>query len=149
MNEEEFNKYVKSRYEREVAWYNRKANWNHHAYDICQWTAIILAALTPMLIVVEEIWTKWLAVGVAILVAISTGALRAFKYHENWINYRTTAETLRKEIHFYRADIQGYENVENVEDKNSLFVQRVESLISREHTLWITAHEKDEEAKRK
>ena len=146
MNEEEFARFVKERYKKEIAWYDRRANRNHKGYQILQWAAIILAALTPVLIVMEEVWTKWLAVVVAILVAISTGALRAFKYHENWINYRTTAETLKKEIHFFEANVQGYENVE---DKKSLFVQRVEALISREHTLWVITHEKDEDTKSK
>ena len=80
----------------------------------------------------------------AALVAISTAALKTFKYQENWISYRTTAETLKKEIHFYEATIQGYENVE---DKEALFVERVESLISRENTFWLMSHEKKEQNK--
>ena len=66
--------------------------------------------------------------------------------NENWITYRTTCETLRKEINFYEASIQGYDAVA---DKEALFVERVESLISREHTLWVTTHEKEEPPKRK
>ena len=41
---------------------------------------------------------------------------------------------------------QGYDTVA---DKEALFVERVESLISRENTLWITTHEKEESTKRK
>lgn len=146
MNKEEFDKYLKSRYKDQMAWYGRKSVWNQRAYQIFQWTAITLSASTPVLIVIGEGWVKWLAVVVAALVAISTAALKTFKYQENWISYRTTAETLKKEIHFYEAGIQGYENVE---DKEALFVERVESLISRENTLWLITHEKKERPNRK
>ena len=71
------------------------------------------------------------------LVAIVASALKTFKFQENWINYRTTCETLKKEIHFYEAGIGEYANAE---DKEVLFVERVENLISRENTLWLSVH---------
>ena len=46
-----------------------------------------------------------------------------------------------KEGDFYDAGIQGYDTTD---DKEALFVERVESLISRENTLWIITHEKEE-----
>lgn len=140
MNKEEFEKYRKDRYEKAIAWYDKRAIWNRRAFQIFQWATVILASLTPVLIVVGEGWTRWLAVGVAVSVAITTGALKAFKYEGNWINYRTTCETLRKEVHFFEAGVQGYGAVE---DKHSLFVERVESLISRENTLWLTTHKNE------
>lgn len=146
MNKEEFERYRKDRYEKQVAWYDSKANWNHNAHQVFQWMTIILASVTPILIVVGGGWIKWLAVGVAVLVAVSTGALRAFKYQENWINYRTTCETLKKEIYFFEGGIQGYGTAQ---DKQSLFVERVEALISRENTLWLTTREIEERTKSK
>ena len=64
-----------------------------------------------------------------------------FKYQENWINYRTTCETLRKEIHYYNAGINDYEKSD---DPMALFVRRVETFISRENTLWLTEQKKEE-----
>lgn len=144
MNKEEFEKFLKGRYQDQTAWYDKKAIRNHYLYRVFQWPAIILSVLTPVLIVLGEGWVRWLTVGIAVGVAISTNALKVFKYQENWINYRTTCETLRKEIYFYETGIQGYDRVE---DKQALFVERVESLISRENTLWVTAHTKEEDIK--
>lgn len=141
MDKNQFNGYLESRYRKETDWYDKKAIVNHRMYQIFQWTAIILSAFTPVLIVIGDGLVRWSAVAIAVLVAISTAALKTFKYQENWINYRTTCETLRKEYHFYEAGIQGYEGVE---DKEALFVERVESLISRENTLWVVTHEKEE-----
>lgn len=141
MDKKKFDDFLNNRYWKEVNWYDRKANLNHRAYQIFQWTAIILSAFTPILIVVGDGPIRWFAVVIAVFVAISTAALKVFKYQENWISYRTTCETLKKEYYFYEADIHGYEGVE---DKEALFVERVESLISRENTLWIITHEKEE-----
>lgn len=142
MNDEEFKKYLKERYDDQIVWYDSKSQWNHKAYQVFQWMMIILASLTPVLILIGEEWSKWLSAGVAVLVAIAAGGLKAFKYEENWINYRTTCETLRKEINYFNAGIKGYEQ-NNGAEKYSHFVDRIESLISRENTLWITAVEKE------
>jgi len=141
MDKEKFDDYLKSRYLKETDWYDKKAIWNHRAYEILQWATIILSASTAVLVVIGNGSLKWIAVGIAVLVAISTSALKTFKYQENWIGYRTTCETLRKEFHYYEAGIHGYENVV---DKEALFIDRVESLISRENTLWVTTHDKNE-----
>lgn len=142
MNDEEFRKYLQERYDYQIGWYDRKSEWNHKAYQIFQWVMIILASMTPVLILIGEEWSKWFSAGVAVLVAIAAGGLKAFKYEENWINYRTTCETLRKEINYFNAGIKGY-NQKNSAEKYSHFVDRIESLISRENTLWITAVEKE------
>ncbi len=141
MKKEEFDRYLVDRYEDQLAWYDKKAIWNHKAYQIFQWIALILSAIMPVLVIVAEGWTRWLAVFVAVVVAICIAALKTFKYQDNWISYRTTCETLKKEMHFYKANIQGYEKVE---DKEALFVEQVESLISRENTLWLVKHKRDE-----
>lgn len=146
MNKEEFEKFLKDRYRKETDWYDRESIKNHKYYRFFQWSAIALSAMTPILILIGIDWVRWIAVGTGALVAISTAALKTFKYQENWINYRTTCETLRKEIHFYNAGIQGYECME---DKEALFIERVESLISRENTLWVVTHEKEEPVKHK
>ena len=148
MNREDFQKYLKERYEEQINWYDKKSIWNQKMYRRFQWVVIVLSAITPVLVAIvainpeanETSWlltkTSWLAVGISALVAIGTTGLKTFKYQENWINYRTTCETLRKEIHFYKAAVNEYKDTE---DPEALFVERVESLISRENTMWLTA----------
>jgi len=135
METEDFQKYLKERYEDQINWYDKKSMWNQKLYRHFQWSVIILAAITPVLVAIAPVATRWPAVIVAALVAIGTSILKTFKYQENWINYRTTCETLRKEIHFYRVGLGDYGDSE---DREALFVERVESLISRENTIWLT-----------
>ncbi|MCK4794720.1 MAG: DUF4231 domain-containing protein [Desulfobacteraceae bacterium] len=136
MDAEDFQKYLKERYEDQIDWYDKKSVWNQKVYRRFQWCVIVLSAITPVLVAIEA--TRWPAVVVSALVAIGTTALKAFKYQENWINYRTTCETLRKEAYFYNACIGDYRDSEV---REALFVERVESLISRENTMWLTTQQ--------
>ena len=141
METEDFQKYLKERYEDQINWYDKKSASNQKLYRYFQWSVIIMAAITPVLVAMGSEATRWPTVIIAALVAIGTTMLKTFKYQENWINYRTTCETLRKEIHFYRAGSGDYRDSE---DREALFVERVESLISRENTMWLTTQQPKE-----
>ena len=148
MNQEYFAEYFKNRYLDQVNWYDSKAIENQKKYHNLQWLLIILAAMTPALIELDlgsilGYGFSHLATLTSVIVAILTAALKTFKYQENWINYRTTCETLRKEKHFYEAGLGEYKSAD---DRETVFIDRVESLISRENTLWISAHKPESES---
>lgn len=136
MEQEKFSEYLKDRYEDQIGWYDRKAADNQRIFKWLQWAVIVLAAITPILI---ELKLAGLFGHVPTLtsaiVAILTAGLSTFKYQEHWINYRTTCEALRKEKHFYDAELGDYRTAD---DKAGLFVGRVENLISRENTMWVS-----------
>lgn len=84
---------------------------------------------------------------IATLVAITNGINKLIKFKDNWINYRNIYETLRKEPYLMEAELGDYSDCD---DKYKLFVDRVESLISREHSLWVTTTScKDKSHKKK
>ena len=142
MDTDKFQKYIEERYYDQINWYGNKSLCNQRWYRQLQWGLIVFSALTPVLIAIN--WGLptyplliWVPIITSVLVAILASALKTFKFQENWINYRTTCETLKKEIQFYEAGIGEYANAE---DKEALFVKRVENLISRENTLWLSVH---------
>ena len=140
MEEKEFENYLKERYEPEVNWYDNRASRNKQYYHYFQWAVIIISASVPVLVASIPTW-KWITVTLSIILAIATAALKTFKFQENWISYRTIAETLKKEKHYYDAGAIEYATAEN---KKQLFVEKVEALISRENTLWMTIHKRRE-----
>ena len=151
MTDQEFQAYVDERYEDQVDWYDGKAGVNQRIYNRMQWTIIILAAVTPVLVVF--VLDKDLPTGLSHLpavtsavVAILTAAMKTFKYQETWLNYRTTCESLRKEKHFYDANLGDYQEGADA-NKRATFVNRVESLISRENTVWLTTQKTEGQAK--
>ncbi len=152
MDQESFSKFLNERYDDQVNWYDQKSIYNQKIYRRLQWMIIIFSALTPVLIELHiDFWKDFqlsrLAIVTSLLVTICSAAIKTFKYQENWINYRTTCETLRKEKHFYEAKLYEYKDAE---DKEAVFVDRVERLISRENTIWFESNtkERDRETKK-
>ena len=145
MDQDKFNEYVTNRYEEEIAWYEKRAAYYKQWYNACQWAVLILSASLPVLTLLLNDDKggdyKFLIAFMGIILAVGTAALKTFKFQENWLNYRTTAETLKKEKYFYSARIAGYEKSDN---REALFIKRVESLISRENTIWFDTQKKQE-----
>ena len=130
MKQSEFDDYFKNRYQNQIQWYDKRAGTCKKRYQTTQWCVIILSAMVPVLIASVPDSLEWIPLVLSILLAIGTTSLKTFKYQENWINYRTTAETLKKEHIFYLAGIGDYSDSS---DRDALFVDRSESLISREN----------------
>lgn len=141
LTDEAFERYRRQRYAGQIEWYSRRSTQNKHAFHALQWTAIVLSALVPALILTLPASLEWLTVVVAVMLAIATSASQAFRFHENWLNYRTTSETLKKEQHLFDAGAGEYGRAT---DARALFVERVEALISRENSLWVVANQPDE-----
>lgn len=142
MTDEQFDEYLKDRYQDQIDYYGSKAGWNKRIYNWFQWSVIIVSSLLPVLVVSIDAKYKLVAAGLSVVLAIGTSALKAFKFQENWLNYRQLAETLKQEKHFYDAEIGAYANAA---DKRAIFVDRVESLISRENAIWTNVHQQKEE----
>ena len=151
MTDGEFKSYIEDRYQDQVKWYDRKAGVNQAIYNRMQWTIIILAAVTPVLVVFVldndlPAGLNHLPAVTSAAVAILTAAMKTFKYQETWINYRTTCESLRKEKHFLDANLGDYHGGSD-DDRRATFVERVDSLISRENTVWQTTQKTGRRAK--
>jgi hypothetical protein len=138
MTDATFSEYYKSRYLAQQEWYSLRARLNRKKYMAYQAILLTMTCATTLLIAMEAIlnWTVWkilalLSSGTATLAA---SLLRAFKYEENWINYRQTSEALKKEKYQFETGLDVYGTAK---DPRILFVARVESLISRESDRWV------------
>jgi hypothetical protein len=130
----DFEDYRTTRYEPQLAWYDAKANNSKGMYLLFQTGVIVLSAVVPVLIAALPA-EHAVTISLSVLLAIGTACLKAFKFQENWINFRSTAEALKREWRFYVARLGDYEEAER---RESLFVERVEALISNEHVVWMT-----------
>ena len=132
MDQEKFDAYRTDRYEDQISWYEKRSAQNKKNYTSLQWGVIVLSSCLPVLITVAP---KLLTIPMSIVLAIGTAALKTFKFQENWLSYRTIAESLKKEPFYMDAGLHGYGSAS---DKKQLFVERVEALISQENTVWVT-----------
>lgn len=128
--------YMKKRVDDQINWYDSKSIKCHNAYKRLQTAEIVLAAFIPLL----SAYTKD-CIGISIIVglfgsviAIIESITKLNKYHENWIEYRTTCELLRYQKHLYLTKSSPYNPKEDTID--NLFIHNIENIISSENNKW-------------
>ena len=128
--------YLKQRVDDQISWYSTKATWNKHRFLALRTFELITALSLPVFAAwgaVNEEFPLELVVAVAgFAVASAAGLLTLTKFQENWLQYRTTAESLKH--HKFRFQTQAAPYYEGDLGK---FVNNVETLISEENTIWL------------
>ncbi|HEY60284.1 MAG TPA: DUF4231 domain-containing protein [Anaerolineae bacterium] len=138
--------YLDNRLNNQIKWYSDKSSENKKYYYTLKILQIISAACVPFLvsqISTEDNQLKILVEIIGIIVVITSGIMTAFRFNELWTNYRTTAETLKHEKYLFLSNAEPDQNEGNF----PILVKRVESLISKEHSIWDESSRKDEEKK--
>jgi hypothetical protein len=130
--------YIARRLQTETDWYDQRANREQRYYYGLSILAFAASAAVPTSIALGS--PDWLPAIMGSLVAIATGVLSIKKCQENWLNYRKTAELLKKERHFFEMGAGPYSGLPKEEASHQL-VERVEALISVEHQAWLQGHE--------
>lgn len=128
------------RYAHVLYWYDFIKNRNRIYFYIFQSSAIVLAAMTPVLILVSGT-PKWIQAFPAAAASIASAFLGTFHWRENFLRFANTAEALRSEKVRYDARV-GSLYGGRVDDAKAFdtFVQRMEDIISSETAEWRTAY---------
>jgi hypothetical protein len=126
--------YIKDRVDGQIEWYDRKSGTNQRWFRWLRIVEIIAAASIPLLAgYADSIAELKVVIGIlGLLVAVIAGVLGLYQFQENWTGYRTTCEALKQERYLFLTKTQPYDQG----DSFSLFVQRVENLLSKEHANW-------------
>ena len=131
------NEYIQDRVDHQITWYSQKSDSSKSSYRKLRLTEIILAAVVTLVIgnVPEaSFYFKLIAMGLSLSVVVIAGILTLYKFQEHWIEYRTTAESLKHEKYLFLSKVEPY----NTDSCFPLFVHQIEALISKEHTNWIS-----------
>lgn len=132
----DINEYIQSRVDDQINWYSKKSQMAQKRYKIFQAVEIIMAALIPLL---SGYATVHIAIPITVgilgaAIAIIESVTKLNKYHENWIQYRTTCEMLKYHKHLFLTQTYPYnpsdETIENT------FVRNIEDIISSENSQW-------------
>jgi hypothetical protein len=67
------------------------------------------------------------------------------QYQHNWITYRSTCEELRHEKYLWLSRAGPYVDAG---DSTALLAERIEALISREHSRWVAERAKERKPER-
>lgn len=132
----DINEYMEDRVEAQIKWYDEKSQKAQKYYKIYQIIEILLAASIPIL---SGYANSSVAIAVIVgiagaLIAIIESITKLYRFHENWIQYRSTCELLRYQKYLFVTRSAPYnpdtETIENI------FVRNIENIISAENNQW-------------
>lgn len=144
--------YLNDRLQDQIDWLDKKSATNQSCYKRLHMTQIGVAALIPFLTTIGDriafyyfpghefvIKTTVLVGFLGGLVSVITAWQSLYKYQENWVKYRATAERLKREKVSFQTGAAPY----NTESAFELLVQRVEAILAEENEQWVkTTQEK-------
>ncbi len=137
--------YIKQRVDDQIEWYDKKSVSCQKKYKCLQVIEIVLAALIPLL---SAYASNCIAISIIVgifgsTIAIIESIVKLYKYHENWIEYRSTCELLRYQKYLYSTHSSPY----NISDETieNLFVRNIENIISSENNKWKTINIEDKQ----
>lgn len=136
MNETmEEQRYFEARLDDQISWYDRKSSWNKKWFYTLSVIGFATAALIPFLaaLITKHTDLQYVVGALGIVVSITSAVIGLYKFHEHWVQYRTTSEMLKHEKYLYLTRTEPYDEP----DPFNKLVERVETLISRENTTWI------------
>jgi hypothetical protein len=126
--------YLEQRLDSQAQWYDRRAANNQHWYRALRVLEVILASSIPLFssLVPGSPPIGILVSVISVSIAIISGLLGLYKFQENWIEYRATAEALKHEKFMFLTRSGPY----NGEPGLPILVERVEGIIAKEGTAW-------------
>ena len=138
--------YIEKRVNNQIEWYDGKSKRAQKWYKALQIIEIILASLIPLLSAYSTS-CRSIAIAVGIfgaVIAIIESVSKLNKYHENWIQYRTTCEMLRYQKYLFLTHSAPYNNSD--ETIENVFVRNIENIVSSENNQWKMINTDKEEA---
>lgn len=129
------NEYLTDRLDDQINWYDKKSSWNQRMFKRLQILQIVAAASIPFLtgfITIENAEMKHVVAGIGAMIAIIGGIISLYKFQENWLQYRTIAESLKHQKYLFVTKTNPY----HTDDAYHKLVETVENLISQENSNW-------------
>lgn len=126
--------YLNDRVENQVHFYESKSALNKQYYLFFKIAQLTAATLLPFFSVFlsEYSWMKYVIAFLGSVVTILEGVMATGKYHEKWIIYRSTAETLLQEKYLFLMQAGSYSGQDAVQQ----FVNKIEFSLGKENVGW-------------
>lgn len=130
------------RIEDQILWYSRRSSASLFWFRSLKVIELTAAALIPFLatdLAADHLSSPALvAGGLGVLIVMLESLQGLFQFQNNWMNYRSTCEELKREKHLWIARAGPYSGSGNLD---RLLAERIESVISAERGRWTLAQE--------
>lgn len=133
--------YLQSRVNDQINWMEGKSKYNQKMYKLLKLLEIVAAAAVPFLVNFRKDSQEVtiIAGALGVLIVVLQGVHQIYRYHQNWLTYRTTIETLKREKFLFETQTEPY----NTMDAYKRFVQNIEALLADENQKWRTNWQKE------
>lgn len=116
-------------------WYGDKAQAKRSTYIRLKGLQVVLAAAIPLIsVAAASEWQRWANASMGALIGIIEGFLQLGQYQQNWLLYRATRESLKREELLHTAGVGPYATVAN---KDDLYVERCDAVMAGENSQWV------------
>jgi hypothetical protein len=138
--------YIEQRLNDQIDWYDRKSGTNQRWFKRLRFGEIVAASIIPFLsgFAGDSLPIKIAIGALGVVVAVIASLLGLLQLQEHWIEYRATAESLRREKFLFLTQTEPYDK----DEAFHLLVQRVEALLSKENTEWAQSMVKSPQAEK-
>gem|GEM_PF-274746 len=130
--------YLEQRVNDQIQWYEKKSAINQKRYKQCQIGAIVFGAAIPLLTAISfedfEVLLRFTIALLGSLIAIMNALVSLYKFQDNWVQYRTAAESLTREKFLFLTKSRPYAGDEEKDFKQ--LVERCELTMSSENSVW-------------
>jgi len=131
MDEEQ---YMVERVDDQIDWYDKKSGYYQRQFKQIRIWQIIFAAVIPFLSAFAQHLCIQITIGLLGVIVATLAALDGLlKPQQIWLEYRTTAETLKHQKYLYQTKTVPYDVEENA---FNIFVEVIENIISKENSRW-------------
>lgn len=131
-------KYLSERVDGQIDWFSKESSKNQKYYKRLRILEIVMAGLITLFaghIESSNPFFKWFIGILGLAITLVAGILSLYKFQENWIEYRSTAETLKQEKYFFVTRTAPYDGTLRLSE----FVNRIEQVISKENANWVNS----------
>jgi hypothetical protein len=139
MDKNSIDNFLAEDFAKALKFYDDRAKSSKRYYRILSIYLIVVSSLLTLLVAFSQndLYCRIISAALSATIAIATGLLAHLKCQENWLSYRKSWDALERERRFYETGTSVYYDAE---DKDILFVERVEAILSQEGTEFYARH---------
>ncbi|MFZ2968880.1 MAG: DUF4231 domain-containing protein [Sulfuricurvum sp.] len=122
--------YLEQRLKGQIKWYSTKSYSNQRWFKRLSIIQMISALSIPFVTTYgDPFWAGPLGA----LIALIAGVLSMYRFHENWVTYRSIAEKLKYHLVLFETRLEPYHDETT---RFPLLVKMVEGILSQENGQW-------------
>ncbi len=129
---------VLKRVEHQIHWYNWHATTARLWYCTIKVAQITLAAFVPVAVGLDL--PKLLTGSLGGLIVVLEGLQQLYRFHDNWVRYRSTCLSMEREKYLCAARAGDYAHADR---PYAVLALRVENLTNREAAQWVSLQQAD------